>query len=296
MHFFFCLIMALLACSSARAGEQIWHEFDVGISDELGFGNERVALLLRAKVNGRNCHVQLDTGASTDVLWHSIVEAGAAPRPVTVTLQIGDMRVDVLADAANLAPLEQAGCGGVLATVGNALFDHGTLMLDLGHERFAFVPGTQLSAHAGAQTMQYLRSGPRGGHPLVDITLDNGRRGQVLLDTGAARFGLAATNRAQWDDLSGGLPLEASPAVRVFHATNAKDADASACYETLVERKMTIGGQSLPQTMVSYCRGKEFQLSRPLLGVLGMLPLARRRIVIDYIAQRWLLENPIPFR
>jgi hypothetical protein len=24
--------------------------------------------------------------------------------------------------------------------------------------------------------------------------------------------------------------------------------------------------------------------------------LARRRIVIDYIAQRWLLESPIPFR
>lgn len=289
MPLFLILLMTLFASFPASAGEPAWHEIDFAVSDELGFGSERVALLLRAKVNGKDCHVQLDTGAGMDVLWHGRPAPGAAARPVTVTMQIGDVRREILADEANLAALQGEQCAGVVAAVGNAFFDHGTLTLDLGGERFAFAPGSQLSGRAGAQPMPYLRSGAAGGHPLVEVVLQNGRRGHVLLDTGAARFGLAATSPAQWHELSGGLPLQPGGAVRAFNATNAKDAEASTCYDTLVTGRMTVGGKKLRQTMVSYCKGKDFQLSRPIIGVLGLRPLEGRRIVIDYVAQRWLL-------
>ncbi|MEC5160113.1 MULTISPECIES: hypothetical protein [unclassified Janthinobacterium] len=291
MHALLLLAMLVLANASAQAIEPAWHDFDVGVSDELGFGSERVALLLRATVNGRNCHVQLDTGASISILWHSQRPAGAPPRPVRVTLRVGDVEREIEADAANLGPLQGQACAGVLATVGNAFFDHGTLTVDLGGDRFAFAAGSNLGKDPAAQPMRYLRSGTEGGHPLVDVVLDNGLRGQMLLDTGAARFGLAALNATQWEALSGGLPLKVNDRVRAFNATNAKDVESSACYEAVVAGHMTVAGKNLRQALVSYCQVRKFQLSEPLIGVLGLRPLAGRCVVIDYVGQRWLLSD-----
>lgn len=288
MHIYPLVFMTILASSAAQAAGPIWHEFDLAVSDALGFGEERVALLLRAKVNGQDCRVQLDTGANSEIMWHH-PHAPAAARPVPVAIEIGEVKREIRVDASQLAALGSPQCGGVLATVGNAFFDHGTLTLDLGRQRFSFATGTTLSGHPAAQPMLYLRDGGQGGHPLVEIALGNGRRGHVLLDTGAARFGLVATSATQWAELSGGLPLRATSTVRTFNINNAKDSEASACYDTLVADQMTVGGQQLAQTMVSYCRGRDFQLSKPLIGVLGLRPFGDRRLVIDYVAQRWLL-------
>jgi len=275
---------------TAMANEPVWHDFDFGVSDALGFGKERVALLLRARIDAVECHVQLDTGAGEAVMWHSKAGAGVLARPRRVTVRIGDVEKEIDADAANLATLGDERCAGVAATVGNGFFDHGTLTIDLAGDRFAFVPGSGLAARADARPMRYLRSGG-AGLPLVEVVLDNGRRGQALLDTGAARFGLVATSAAQWSELSGGLALTDASAVRSFNATNAKDSAPSRCFDTLVAGRMSVGGRQVRQTMVSYCQGKDFHLDEPIIGVLGLLPLAGHRIVLDYVAQRWLLTE-----
>ena len=284
-----CFIMLFMG-AAAMADEPVWHDFDFGVSDALGFGKERVALLLRARIDAADCHVQLDTGAGETMMWHSKGAAGAGARPRRVTVQIGDVKKEIDADEANLAALGNERCAGVAATVGNGFFDHGTLTIDLKGERFAFAPGSGLGARADAPTMRYLRSGG-AGLPLVEVVLDNGRRGQALLDTGAARFALVATSAAQWSELSGGLALTDTSAVRSFNATNVKDSTPSQCFDTLVAGRMSVGGRQLRQTMVSYCQGKDFHLDEPIIGVLGLLPLAGHRIVLDYVAQRWLLTD-----
>lgn len=290
MPIFLFLLMTLMTDAMAMAAEPVWHDVDFAVSDELGVGNERVALLLRAKINQKDCHIQLDTGADFALRWHVKSHSdGAVPVPVIV--QIGDVKREVPADAAVIAALQSDGCGGVIASVGNAFFDHGTLTLDFANERFAFLPGTGLRDHPGADPMGYVPSASGGGHPLIEVTLDSGRRGMFLLDTGAARFGLVATSAGQWDALTGGLPLRKSALVRSFKSTNAKDLAPSVCYDTLVAGSMIAGQQTLPKTMISYCQGKDFTLSRPIDGVMGMLPLMKRRVVIDYVAQRWLLSE-----
>lgn len=270
----------------AQARGLIWHDFDVAVSDALGVGKERVAVLLRAKINDLDCRVQLDTGAAGAIIWHHVGEENPTADPMLARVQIGDVVKMLPADTMLMMRLKQTGCDGVIATVGNGFFDHGTLHLDLGSERFAFNPAPGLARNRSAQPMLYLRATTGGGHPLVQVSLANGAHGQVLLDTGSMRFGLVATDQQQWRQLTGGGQ---GGLTRTFSIGNAIEGGLLACEEAETAALMTLGGQTLRQHMLTYCPGKRFQLEQPLLGVLGLRPLARRTLVIDYVSSRWLL-------
>ncbi|GGX85274.1 hypothetical protein GJV26_08105 [Massilia dura] len=284
------LALLLAAPLPGLAGAARWHEFDYYKGNVLGSvhgeGEERLALLLRASVNGTSCWLQLDTGAPAAVHWHTLRPDGTAPAPVTVTVRIGDVEKTLAADAANLAPLRQPSCG-VIGTAGNAFFEHGTLALDFRDGRLAFAPGSALRDVAAAQPMLYLRSGGPGGHPLLPATLPDGRSGHLLFDTGAARFGLAAIDAQGWRQLAGDRPL-----LRTFGAGNVTDRSPLACRDAAYPESIVVGAYTIAPGMVSFCEGRPFQLAQPLLGILGVKSVGARQVTLDYVAQRWLLGEP----
>jgi hypothetical protein len=286
------LAFICIAAPTAHAADATWHEFDYVTSSRFG-PDERLAVLLRADIDGKRCWLQLDTGAPHVVLWHQRPPAGTAPAPVSVTITAGDVRHTVSADAANVAALATEPC--MAGTVGNAFFEHGTLALDFAAGRYAFVPGAALRGVADAQPMLYLRSNGPGGHPLLPVTLADGGSGRMLVDTGAARFGIAATSAAHWRDLTGGVPLQdsgnESGNVHSFVANNAMDAAPLRCYETAYAGGIRVGGETVEPGIVSYCEGKDLMLAEPLLGVIGLRPLLGHQLTLDYVAQRWLLKR-----
>lgn len=280
------LVMAALPLASTAAAPN-WHEFDYAVSAAIGPGDERVALLLRALVDGRQCWLQLDTGAPDAVLWHGL--AGDAKAPAAVQVRIGDLERTVQAPAAVLAQVRQGECA--VGSVGNGFFEHGTLSLDFAGSRYAFVPGATLGSDKTARPMRYLQGAAGGGYPLLPALLFDGTRGDLLLDTGSARFGVVATTPAQWRALSGGRALSDTATVRSYAVNNAMDAAPLRCYDTTVEGTITLAGQRLSPGLVSYCEGKELRLPVPLAGVLGLRALAGHRITLDYVSQRWKLEK-----
>ncbi|HYD62324.1 MAG TPA: hypothetical protein VEC35_18320 [Noviherbaspirillum sp.] len=283
-------LLMVLVSTLAQAADVAWHEFDVVISDHLGFGKERVALLLRAKINDVDCRVQLDTGAAATIIWRHRDSDQQPAMAVQARVRIGDIEQVLQAKTSQLVSLRHPDCHGVAATVGNGFFEHGTLHLDLGSQRFAFTPGAALARHPAAHSMLYLPATQGGGHPLIMAKLANGAQGYVLLDTGSMRFGLAATDPQQWRQLTAGL--QGAPR-RSFSIRNASEAGALTCEELETQAPMAIGGQTVRQELVTYCSGKQFQLAQPILGVLGLRPLGRRMVIIDYVSRRWLLGEDV---
>lgn len=279
------LVMAGVPLAAVGAPAQ-WHDFDYAVSAAIGPGDERVALLLRARIDGRKCWLQLDTGVPDEVLWHGL----AAPGPDTdVRLTIGDIEKAVRIPTASIAQLQQGEC--VVGTVGNRFFERGTLSLDFGASRFAFTPGAMLAADKAAQPMSYRPDSPDGRYPLLPVTLFDGTRGHLLLDTGSARFGVVATSLAQWGVLTGGRALSDTATVRSYDVSNAMDPAPLRCHETRIDGTIALGGRKLAPGLVSYCEGKELRLPVPLAGVLGLRALAGHRITLDYVSQRWKLES-----
>lgn len=285
------LFALLLSATSSQAAEAVWHDFHFLVGDYFGRGEERLALLLPATINGVACRVQLDTGANGDILWRAAAPADKAARPVPVSLQVGDIRRTISADPASVAALQLNGCGaGPIASLGNAFFEHGTLQLDLGRQRFAFTPAATLAGDAAALPMFYPRWAEPGGHVLLEVSLGNGARGYALFDTGAARFGLAATNLEEWNALTAGAALRQSASVAEYSLSNAGSARLT-CYETPMADGVAVGRKALPPVMASYCVGHGFKAPLKLVGVLGLQPLGRRLVTLDYVSGRWLLGD-----
>ena len=288
---------ALLACCLPCAAHATdWHPFRWYMASIGGGPVERAAMLLPLKVNGVDCQVQLDTGANGELIW---ARQAAAPQPSmqqTALIELAGIRKHIPADPANLELLTAEVCAaGPIATVGNGFFEHGTLTLDLGRARFAFAPAPQLANEPAAQPLFYARTeGRGGGHTLVEIKRPGGTAGYALLDTGSARFGLAATSRQEWNELTGGMPLEEGPTVKKFSVQSW--GRQVPCYETALSGGFEVGGVGVPQASASYCVDQGFKSPVKLVGVLGLRPLADRVITLDYLSRRWRLSEATPPR
>jgi hypothetical protein len=277
------LLAAVLACpASAMAA---WHSF---ILPEYAVIPDTkpvpVAIILTAKVNGKDCHAQLDTGAPKAVYWHAATSGSEAPGPVTI--ELAGITQTSEADASQLQ-----GCAtGIPLTVGNAFFETGTLTLDLKNARYDWVAGSQLSPEA--DTMQYVRWGGPGGHPLMQVRAGGAEPLPALLDTGSAAFGIAAHDEQSWSELTAGLPKD-SPGLRHFSGNAwGKQID---CGLGEIKRPLEIGGAiKLTEFLVGYCDDKRFKPGSKLAGVLGLHHFLGKVIVLDYPAQRWAVRAPEP--
>ena len=195
-------LLFLLACASAQAAEPDWLPFQWATGSLTGGAPERLGLLLPVTVNGVACTAQLDTGANGEWNWRA---GGPAATDARAEIAVAGRRRAIPTSAANLAQLAAPDCGGApVAIIGNAMFEEGTLTLDLGGSRYAYAPGALLAGVPHAQPLLYLSWAEGGGHILVEVQRPGMRAGYAMLDTGAARFGLVAPDETQWRALAGG--------------------------------------------------------------------------------------------
>ena len=198
--------------------------------------------------------------------------------------------LEIAADQANLALLTPEACAqSAIATVGNGFFEHGTLILDLRRSRFSFSALPLLASNKAAQPLLYARWANAGGHTLVELKRAGGTPGYALLDTGAVRFGLAATNAMEWHNLSDGAALAAGAGVQQYRLESwGRDVQ---CFEKAVDRALEVGGLTVNQLRASYCVDQGFKAPIQLIGVLGLRPLSDKVITLDYLSRRWILEE-----
>lgn len=278
-----------LACGASQAAEPAWQPFHWAIGSLNGGPPERLALLLPVTVDGVACVVQLDTGANGDWNWKK--RDGALAGDERAAVELAGLQRWIPATAANLAQLKQPDCGGrPIAIVGNALFENGTLTLDLGRSRYAYAPQALLAGVRDAQPLLYLSWAEGGGHVVVEVRRPGARVGYAMLDTGASRFGLVATNAEEWRALAAGAarPTSADPGTISF--TGPKG-EAVTCGDVPLQDGLEVAGKTLRSVRASYCEGHSFQGPLRLMGTLGMAPLGDRTITLDYLSRRWTLSD-----
>lgn len=279
-------LLFLLASASAQAAEPAWLPFQWAMGSLTGGAHERLGLVLPVTVNGVACTVQLDTGANGEWNWRV---GGPAATDARAEIAVAGRHRAIPASAANLARLKEPDCGGApVAVVGNALFEEGTLTLDLGRSRYAYAP-TALLAHArDAQPLLYLSWAEGGGHILVEVQRPGMRAGYAMLDTGAARFGLVAPDEQQWRALAGGVvPSVDDPGTMRFPGPVGEPV---VCREAAMAGGLTVAGKTLSMR-AGYCSGHSFKGPIRMVGVLGMAALGDRTIVLDYLSRRWTLGD-----
>ena len=285
----------LLACSLPCAAQPTdWHPFQWYMASVAGGPVERAAMLLPVKVNGVDCRVQLDSAVGQELIWTRQAPTAqprtAAAQAKPALVELAGIRKSIAAQAANLEPLSAEGCSaGTIATVGSAFFEHGTLTLDLGGARYAFVPSAQLADQPAAAPFRYTPLAEGGGPPIVEVKRPGAKTGYAVLDTGSARFDLAALDRRQWDELSGGLPAEAGPRVKAFSVPSW--GRQLPCYETALAGGFEVGGARVPQASASYCVHEGFRPPADTLGLLGMRAFGDRVITLDFLSRRWRLSD-----
>ena len=274
----------------ARAADTDWQPF-VWAEAEIvpGAGKVKAGILLPITVDGVACWGQLDTGAPGGVIWTR--PAGTEPADRTVVVEAAGRRRTTQASAAQLVGLQGGNCKAeLIATIGNAFFDDGTLALDLKESRFRFAPVSLLGDDPRARPFDYARwSGGEGGHIVVKVGLPDGQSADAMLDTGAASFGLTTLAPADWNMLTNGVPLRASPTVQSFTANSW--GERPTCYTTTAPGTLDVGpGLPVPQFSVSYC-AHPFRPGQKLAGVLGLRYLNERVVTVDYRARRWRIGD-----
>jgi hypothetical protein len=283
-------VSLLLSISLPCAAAPQWLPFVWHVDSFANGPRERLALLLPVTIDGLPCLVQLDTGANGELMWSGQADPGEQLPSKPVTVELAGMRKQIPAHSKNLRYVTPEVCAmHPVATVGNGFFEQGTLTLDLGKARFAYAPQALLATDPAAQPFFYARWTPYGGHVLVELTVEGERPGYALLDTGAVRFGLAATNAEEWAALSGKAPLAATGKVRQY-SLNSWGKQVQ-CFETPVTRNLTVAGSTLEQTHASYCVDQGFASPVKLVGVLGLRPFGDRTITLDYLSRRWTLAG-----
>ncbi len=289
------IVLLSLACivGPAFGAEPTWHPF-IWRHHEVypGAGKVKAAIMVPIKVNGVDCLAQLDTGAPDKLIWHRPVDP-VQPGVDTVVALAG-RSMTVKAQRSQLAGAENGQCmQELIASVGNAFFDDGTLTLDLKNSRLAFSAGALLASEATAQPFGYTRSpGREGAHIIVDIALSSGKSGHAMFDTGAALFGMSAMDKDGWSDLTGAVPLAKSAAVTKYQVHSW--GKQITCYAMTVDGSVDIAKSlRVAPFHASYC-AYAFQPAQKLFGLLGLRHLNERVITIDYVSRRWLIGAQAP--
>ena len=129
--------------------------------DFAGEHTQRAALMVTARVAGRPCMMQLDTGVSDSVLLSNAPPS--LDKAVQVQVEFLGISVSVPTSAEILGKLHECQAGESVGTLGNAFFDSGSLILDLKESIISYAPRPALAGDARAQPMFYARWTPKEG-------------------------------------------------------------------------------------------------------------------------------------
>lgn len=279
------LAAGALALASACRADTLAFEWAIG--SFAGAEGQPVAILLNARIGTRTCALQLDTGLAAAVAWHAGADAADTER-APVRIQLGRITRSVAASPAVRALIAACEPSRPVGSLGNAFFDHGTLTLDLRHGRLRHEAGSHLQAGAGGTPFRYAATGGEGGHVLVELALPDGPA-TALLDTGSAALDLGAFSPDAWTRLTGLSPQRTPAAARAFsvHAWGRMHP----CHIAAASVPVRVGGQALAAPTVTHCPGIGPGWSG-VIGVVGMKPFRDKRLVIDYPARLWRVEQP----
>ena len=245
---------------------------------------DHLALAVTAKVAGRSCFMQLDTGFNSAVRWQE-TESEEDPQ-VVVNVEFLGLAIDVGTSAKVAGHLQHCAPGGSVGTLGNAFFESGSLTIDLKNMALRYQAGSALAGDPTAEPMFYARWTPQGGHPLVEVRQDGVLLGYGLLDTGSASFGFAPLSESQWSRLTGSAPLAQTGHVRMFMVSSWNRQHA--CFETAPTGKLQAGHWAMGNSPVDYCPELGFTPPMRLEGVIGLDAFPDAVITVDYPAGRWL--------
>lgn len=278
-----------LAVSLQVGAAPTWQPFEWRETEVVpGAGAVKSSLILPIKVNGVDCYGQLDTGAPNALIWH---QQAATEQPLKeFDVEVAGRHRSVKGASAQLDILR--GCkAGLIATIGNAFFEDGTLTLDLKNARFSFAPGSMLDKEPMSHPFAFPRwTGNEGGHIVVRIGLPNGQEDDVLFDTGAASFGLSALTENDWRAMTGNVPLRATATVRAY-SVNSWGRQIP-CYDTTLPGNMQIvPGVSIANPRIAYCAQESFKPGQKLAALLGLRDLSDRVVTLDYPARRWMISR-----
>ncbi|MFC0168620.1 hypothetical protein ACFFKC_11060 [Pseudoduganella danionis] len=253
-----------------------------------GAGVVKSSVILPIKVNGVDCYAQLDTGAPNTLIWH---QPATTEQPLKeFDIEIAGRHQLVKGSSVQLDIL-RACKKALIATIGNAFFDDGTLTLDLKNARFSFSSGSTLEREPLSHPFAYPRwSGYEGGHIIVQLVLPNGQEGDVLFDTGAASFGLSALTENDWRMMTDNVPLRASATVRAY-SVNSWGKQIPCFDTTLPGNLQIIPGLSIANSRIAYCAQESFKPGQKLVALLGLRDLSDRVVTLDYPARRWMISQ-----
>lgn len=245
---------------------------------------ERVALALPAQFDGHPCTVQLDTGMNGEFQWHS----DASGDSTQINFEVAGVVKKYAVDKRHLEQIQKGDCE-TIASVGNAFFENGSLVLDLRNSRYKFDRGAVLASSPKAQPLIYAQWYEVGGHLLVEVRVPSGEIKYAMLDTGAASFGLSPLTASAWADLVERPPV-AGPGI-VEYKVNSWGKQVS-CFETDRPGPLNIGLQYEVKTFrVSYCEHPDFNIKQKIAGLLGLRDLMGSVITLDYRSRRWAVDD-----
>jgi len=261
-------------------GSFVWEYDNVA----LGRPKERVALTLPARFDGYRCTVQLDTGMNGAFQWHGDASGESTP----IKFELAGVVKEYFVDKRHMEQIHKGDCESV-ASVGNAFFENGSLILDLRNSRYKFEQVAVLATSPKAQPLIYAQWYDVGGHLLVEVRMPSGGIQYAMLDTGAASFGLSPLSATAWADLVGHPPV-AGPGV-VEYKVNSWGKQIS-CFETEKTGPLVIGLQhELKVFRVSYCQHPDFNIKQKVAGLLGLRDLMGSVITLDYRSRRWAIDD-----
>ena len=279
------LILTLCMVQIRANAHSDWHSF-IWEYDQVTpeRPKERVALTLPAEFDGYPCTVQLDTGMNGAFQWHGD-EKGRSTR---IKFEVAGVVKEYIVGEEHLEQIRKGDCDSI-ASVGNAFFEKGSLILDLRNTRYKFELAAVLASSPKAQPLIYAQWYEVGGHLLVEVRVPSGEIKYAMLDTGAASFGLSPLSVSAWADLVGEPPI-ASPSV-VEYKVNSWGKQIS-CFETERRGRLVIGLQHELKTFrVSYCQHPDFSTKQKLAGLLGLRDLMGSVITLDYRSRRWTVDD-----
>jgi hypothetical protein len=278
-----------LAVSLQVGAAPTWQPFEWRETEVVpGAGPVKSGVILPIKIDGVECYGQLDTAAPNTLIWH---QQAATEKPLReFDIEVAGRHRSVKGSSAQLDILR--GCRqGLIATIGNAFFEDGTLTLDLKNARFSFAPGSMLDKEPMSHPFAFPRwTGNEGGHIVIRLGLPNGQQGDVLFDTGAASFGLSALTENDWRTMTGNVPLRATATVRAY-SVNSWGKQIQ-CYDTTLPGNIQIvPGVSIANPRIAYCALESFKPGQTLVALLGLRDLSDRVVTLDYPARRWMISQ-----
>lgn len=262
-----------LPALAATEGDFAWAGF---VTPQQTF--QHAALLVPITLDGVACTAQLDTGANYAFKDRELDAHDVSGQPAT--LRLGDLGAAVTLSAASMERIAHHDCANI-GRVGNALFDHGSLVLDLQRNRYAWYARPVLAGDTRAEDLVYHKpAGWEGGFLIVDYRVKDGAVGSAYLDTGAALFTIAPGDAATLRRLAADEQTIAVPST----------GQTVACRVGAMTGTLQIGTRHITGGLVGTCYKPLPDVGRNVNAVVGLGGFAGRRLTIDYVAQKWRVD------